>query len=308
MLVSGFTFVRNAIKYDYPVVEAIKSILPLCHEVVVAVGNSGDGTLALIQSIADPRIKIIETIWDDTLRAGGQVLAQETDKAFRATSAQSDWCIYIQADEIMHESDLAVIRASMLEDLTNQNIEGLLFDYLHFYGSYDYLGVARQWYRKEIRVIRNLKGIKSWRDAQGFRWHDGQKLKVVASGGRIFHYGWVKHPEQQQAKQANFDKLWHDDATVQARVGTEKVYQYNGKEPLHKYTGSHPKVMHYRIALANWQFASDPTQVKWSLKERLSYWIEKRTGWRPGEYRNYVMQPPTYRPKPGKGGDGGGID
>jgi len=50
MKVSGFTFVRNAIRYDYPVVEAIQSILPLCTELVVAVGNSDDDTLQLIRS------------------------------------------------------------------------------------------------------------------------------------------------------------------------------------------------------------------------------------------------------------------
>ena len=45
MKVSGFTFIRNAIKFDYPVVEAIKSILPVCDDFFVAVGNSDDNTL-----------------------------------------------------------------------------------------------------------------------------------------------------------------------------------------------------------------------------------------------------------------------
>jgi glycosyltransferase involved in cell wall biosynthesis len=51
MKVSGFTIVRNAIKYDYPIIEAITSILPICDEVIVAVGNSDDDTLGLIRSI-----------------------------------------------------------------------------------------------------------------------------------------------------------------------------------------------------------------------------------------------------------------
>ena len=79
MKVTGFTFIRNAIKYDYPVVEAITSILPICDDFVVAVGNSDDGTLALIQSIHPTKIRIVETIWDDTKREGGKVLALETD-------------------------------------------------------------------------------------------------------------------------------------------------------------------------------------------------------------------------------------
>ena len=48
MKVTGFTFIRNAIRYDYPVKEAILSILPLCDEFVVAVGKSDDDTRSLI--------------------------------------------------------------------------------------------------------------------------------------------------------------------------------------------------------------------------------------------------------------------
>lgn len=36
MKVSGFTFVRNAVKYDYPIVESIQSILPLVDEEIAA--------------------------------------------------------------------------------------------------------------------------------------------------------------------------------------------------------------------------------------------------------------------------------
>ena len=48
MKVSGFSFIKNALIYDFPIVEAIKSILPICDEFVVAVGESDDDTLELI--------------------------------------------------------------------------------------------------------------------------------------------------------------------------------------------------------------------------------------------------------------------
>ena len=82
MKVSGFTIARNAIKFDYPIVEAITSVLPLCDEFIVNVGKCDDGTLELIQSINSPKIKIIESVWDDTLREGGKLLAVETNRAF----------------------------------------------------------------------------------------------------------------------------------------------------------------------------------------------------------------------------------
>ena len=90
MKVSGFTFVRNAIKYDYPVVEAIKSILPLCNEVVVAVGKSEDATLQLIKSIDSPKIRIIETVRDDSFRTGGRVLAMGSTTGGLWVSADAD--------------------------------------------------------------------------------------------------------------------------------------------------------------------------------------------------------------------------
>ncbi len=106
MKVSGFSFIRNAIQYDYPIVEAIQSILPLCDEFVIAVGRSEDQTLSLIQSIQSDKIRIIETVWDDSLREGGRVLAVETDKALAAIAPDSDWAFYIQGDEVVHEKYL----------------------------------------------------------------------------------------------------------------------------------------------------------------------------------------------------------
>jgi len=294
MKVAGFTFIRNALLYDYPIVEAIRSILPICDGVIVAVGQSDDGTLALVQSIQDPKIQIIETVWDDSLREGGRVLAAETDKAFQSIPMEYDWCFYIQADECVHEDDLPVIRAAMEQYLHDPDTEGLLFHYRHFYGSYDFIGHSRRWYRREVRIVRNDKRIRSYRDAQGFRIlrspeAASSKLRVRLIAAHIHHYGWVKHPEAQQRKQQNFNKLWHSDEAVQGMVSDSDAYTYRGDEPLARYLGTHPLVMRPRIQAVNWQFEGDPTQVRRSWKERLSNWVERTTGWRPGEYRNYRL-------------------
>lgn len=211
MFVSGFTIVRNAVKFDYPVVEAIQSILPLCDEFVVAVGKSEDETLQLIRSIGDPKIRIIETTWDDSLREGGRVLADETNKAFDALSEKADWCFYIQGDEIIHEQYHETIRRSMLEWKDDARVDGLLFHYKHFYGSFDFVADSRKWYRNEIRIVRRNPEIRSYKDAQGFRKKDGSKLHVKPVDAYVYHYGWVKPPEAQQAKQQHFHKMWHDD-------------------------------------------------------------------------------------------------
>ena len=290
MKVAGFTFVRNALLYDYPVVEAITSILPICDYFVVAVGRSDDDTLALVRSIGDPKIHIIESVWDDSLREGGRVLAFETDKAFQAIPAEFDWCFYIQGDECVHETDLPVIRACMQQYLQGTKTEGLLFHYRHFYGSYDFVGMSRRWYRREVRIVRNDKNIFSYRDAQGFRKKDGssgKKLKVKLIPAHIHHYGWVRHPGVQQQKQRSFKRLWLSDDGVKKQVGGADAFHYDGAEPLQRYEGTHPKVMLPRIQAQNWQFDTNPANMQWPLKDRISNWVEKLTGWRPGEYRNY---------------------
>lgn len=289
MKVTGFTIIRNAIKYDYPVVEAITSILPICDEFIVAVGNSEDETLQLIKGINSPKIKIIETVWNDSLRQGGQVLAIETNKAFDAIGTDTDWCFYIQSDECVHEKHLASIKEAMLKYKDDIEVDGLLLNYVHFYGSYHYVGNSRRWYRKEIRIIKNDKNIRSYKDAQGFRKTDNVKLSVKPINAKIYHYGWVKPPKAQQAKQENFHKMWHDDEWMKKNIAQVDEFDYSQIDSLQEFKSSHPNVFQNRVKSADWKFNFDPSQIKLSLKDKFLLFIEKTTGWKVGEYKNYKI-------------------
>jgi hypothetical protein len=288
MKVCGFTFIRNAIKYDYPVVEAITSILPICDKFVVAVGKSEDDTLNLIKNISPQKIEIIETVWDDSLREGGRVLAVETDKAFQHITIDYDWCFYIQGDEVVHEKYLPTIKEAMEEHLYDERIDGLLFKYLHFYGSYDYVGESFKWYRNEIRIVRNDKNIYSYRDAQGFRKDDNKKLHVVSIDAYIYHYGWVKDPRTMQKKQEDFNKLWHDDQWVDKNVIKADEFDYSNIDVLKKFTGTHPKVMQDRIEKINWKFDYDLSCNKMKFKDKLKLFFSK-LGCDIGQYKNYKL-------------------
>jgi hypothetical protein len=287
--VSGFTFIRNALKFDYPVVEAISSILPLCDEMIVSIGNSEDATEQLIQSIHSPKIKISYSVWDDLLKEGGKVLAMETDKAFDNVAADSDWCIYIQADEVIHEKYYSVIREAMEKYKDDKSVEGLLFKYLHFYGSYDYVGDSRTWYSHEIRIIRNDKNIRSYRDAQGFRKND-QKLRVKLIDAYIYHYGWVKHPQQQLSKRLQFEKLYSSERFAN-KISREETnaFDYSMIDSLQKFAGTHPSVMKQRLENKNWDFDFDISKKNFSAKQKMLYWVEKKTGKRLFDYRNYKI-------------------
>jgi len=286
MKVCGFTFIRNAIKYDYPIVEAIQSILPICDEFIVAVGNSDDDTLGLIQNISADKIKIVETTWDDTQRKDGKVLAIETNKAFKNIPKDADWCFYIQGDEVIHEKYLPVIKKGMEKHQENKLVDGLLFKYLHFYGSYDYVGDSSQWYNHEIRVVKNNPNIYSYKDAQGFRKNDNEKLDVVEIDAFVYHYGWVKDPKSMQEKQLNFNKFWHDDKWIEDKIEMVSEYEYEKHvSSLKKFEDNHPKVMQERINRINWKFEHDISLNKKSLKDLI-----KRTLYKIGintYYTNY---------------------
>lgn len=287
MKVSGFTFIRNAITYDYPVVEAIRSILPICDEFIVAVGNSDDATLELINQIDIRKIRIIKTTWDDSLREGGRVLAVETDKAYHAVASDSDWAFYIQGDEVMHEKYLEPIKTAMLKWKDHPEVDGLLFDYLHFYGSYDYVGSSSKWYPNEIRIIRKSDKIYSYRDAQGFRKGDDQKLRVKSADACMYHYGWVKNPAAMQRKQENFNKLWHPDSWLEKNVAKAEEFDYSGIDALEVFKGTHPAVMLDRINRKNWKFDYDISFSNLSIKDRIKLLLRKNLGIELG-YKNYT--------------------
>jgi hypothetical protein len=289
MKVTGFSFIKNAVSFQYPIVEAIRSILPLCDEVIVAVGRSEDGTRDLVASI-DPKVRIIDTVWDESIQEGGRVLAAETNKAFSAIGNDSDWCIYIQGDEVLHEDGIDVVRNAMQKWKDHKKVDGLLFNYKHFYGSFDFIGTSSRWYRKEIRVIRNNKSFYSYKDAQGFRKGENQKLRVKPVDAWIYHYGWVREPKAMMAKWKNFGKLylgqeWKDEV--------EKTFtgdfDYSGIDALQKFKGSHPRVMQQRVNSMNWKFDYDISFNKIKMKDRLKDLLEKITGKRPFDHNNYKV-------------------
>ncbi|RYG40538.1 MAG: glycosyltransferase family 2 protein [Chitinophagaceae bacterium] len=287
MKVCGFSFVRNGVKFDYPFVEAIRSILPLCDEVFIAVGASEDTTLETVRAI-DPRVTVIETKWDESLRQGGQVFASETNKAFQAIPLHYDWAFYIQGDEVVHEQYIPAIRKAMEETLDDDKVDGLLFNFLHFFGSYDYIGAKYSWYRREIRIVRNRKDIYSFRDAQGFRQGDNQKLTVKLVDASIYHYGWVRQPRAMLDKIRSSTTLYRGSLTDEEKADTSVQYEYeNAMEPVVPFTGTHPALMKERIQQKNWPFTPNPLLKYASTKDKVKRLIAKWTGWFPGEYKNY---------------------
>ena len=291
MKISGFTFVKNAVKYDYPVVESIQSILPLVDEMVISLGDSEDATNELIASIKSEKIKTIHSVWDKNLRTGGKVLAVETDKAMDAVAADADWLFYIQADEVLHEKYYDAIRKALTAYKDDDQVEGLLFHYLHFYGSYKYLGDGRKWYNKEIRIIKNDKNIRSYRDAQGFR-KNNRKLNVKLLDAFIYHYGWVRNPLFMQQKHRDFGQFWNeeDKHKVWTNIVDQKepAFDYSAIDSIALFDGTHPAVMKNRVEKENWHFEHSVKDKQFkNIKHKFLYFLDKKFGFKPFSYKNY---------------------
>jgi glycosyltransferase involved in cell wall biosynthesis len=290
--ISGFSFVRNALRYEYPIVESLRSLLPLCDEVIVAVGDSDDGTMEAVQSIGDAKLRIIPTQWLPT-EPGWRVLAEQTQIALNA--CRGIWCIYLQADEVLHECDYDTIRRALIAATEDRRVEAFLLRYYHFYGSYDYIGVGRQWYRREVRIVRNTGAVISWGDAQGFRKQlptgKTRPLRARELPAYVYHYGWVRSPRAMMEKLRAQHRLWHDEDWIRQHLPPGELFDYRSAYHVRRFPGTHPAVMHERIARSReWTQLFDPTRLpRAPLRIRLSDWLEQLTGWRIGEYRNFRL-------------------
>ena len=311
MTISGFSFVRNGIKLYYPIIESITSILPLCDEFVIAVGQGDpdDTTREAIAAIGDPKIRIIDTRWEEKFFKKGIINALQTDAAMKACSG--DWLFYLQADEVVHEKDLPAIKNRCQQLLPYQEVEGLLFRYKHFWGDYDHYHAGHGWYPQEIRIIRNMDSIHSYQSAQSFRHfrpyqHPRQeqgtfKLKVARVEAEIYHYGWVRPPHLMQSKNKSLDSVhWGLKRAEEYYRQVPQEFDYGPLNRLAEFHGTHPRVMEKRIASMNWkdrlQFGGKPSSrrephkhERW--KYRLLTFLEKHIlgGKELGGFQNYIL-------------------
>jgi glycosyltransferase involved in cell wall biosynthesis len=266
------TIVRNIEIMDYPAVESIRSLLPLCDEFVVVAGKSDDNTLGRIKEIGDEKLRIIETEWDLSLRRGGQVLSQQTNIGFAA--CKGDWVFYLQADEVIHEKYHAVVRKRMAQYLSDRSVEGLLFRYKHFYGTYwAYQDNFRRWYPRETRVVRRVDEIVSWGDAMDFRRRDGSRLRTRPAGAEIYHYGWVKPPRRMLEKKKQLDHFWHDDEAISRRYDGLAEFAYPDRYFLVPFRETHPQVMAERVRAQDWQLALPRTPLRFWPIRKIAVWL-----------------------------------
>lgn len=299
MKISAFSYVRNGFSYGVPFIESLQSVLPLCDELIVAVGDSTDGTREAIVNLNDSKIKIIDTIWDEKSTREGKIFALQANIAFEGISKDTDWAIHIQADEVLHEQDYDLIRDSIKKADKEPSIEGFLQPFLHFWGDYNNIRNSRRVHRHEIRIFRYNPNIRAYRDSQGFRKYKsiqnylngtekGTKLQVAYLEAPIYHYNGVRSSENMILKINNFTYYYGQSSEI-LEEQPKSEYNYHTIDRVTKFLGIHPAVMSDKIKAYTYVFNHDSKQAIWKKKDKYLQPIEDFLHIRFGEYKNYIL-------------------
>lgn len=259
----GYTFIRNMFKYDYPLREAVFSLLPAVDKYLICECYSDDGTYAelLRWRREEPKIRLFRHKWGD------HYTVQQTLANFLLDHvADGDWCFKLDADEAIHEESWELFR-SLPDLLQDEGATGARFHYTHFMGNYqtefDFM------YRRARRFVQQGHG---WRwDGDACQLADGQG-EFVDVDVEIFHYGKVHEARVGLRKEQDFQALYTDIGFPDPRLaqmreaidGVDYHYLFEGaiqRGEVRHFTGTHPKIMAQRIA--------DAKEAGWEQFERV---------------------------------------
>jgi len=297
MHISGFTYVRNGFTFGYPFIESIQSLLPIVDELIVVVGDSNDGTREAIETLNEPKIRIIDSIWDEENRKNGKIFAQQSNLGIKAI--KGDWAIHLQVDELFHEEGLQQILKCVHTADQRNDLDGLLFPFYHFWGDFGHIRNTRKTHAFEIRAFRNTGKVFAYKDSQGFRIYpseqaflegdSGKKLRVLNTAVPVFHYSYTRNPALMKAKTNFFHRFWHDNQWIESNTN-DADFNYNDVDKLEIFNKSHPHLMQKIIEAQDWDFNYKPQQSNMNWINYFLYQFEKLTGVRPFSYRNYKLK------------------
>lgn len=213
MRLSGFTFLRDAERLGYPFEQSIRSILPICDEFVVALGQGGDATRERLVAMQEPKLRIIDTVWNESMRSRGFVYGQQ--KMIGHYCCNGQWAFYLEGDEVIHEKDLPAISQALDAHTDDPRVEAFAFHYHHFFGSHHWRAIGPGWYRTAVRIIRNTCRAYS-PDGLFFAVSDrgNKRLRypnAVVLDEHIYHYGHVRPARLMREKLATVGKYWNDN-------------------------------------------------------------------------------------------------
>jgi glycosyltransferase involved in cell wall biosynthesis len=243
--ISVYTTTYNSIDQEYCIVEGIRSALGFADEVIVVDSHSNDGTVEAIESINDPRIKIYEIDWLPRIGWAMYKIA----KSMAIGRCTKDWCVLMDADEVFHELDYDKIKKVPYS--VADNIIGVKFNTLHFYGDYKHLlNGSKSWkdlYTNKVYMVRNGLGIHHGNSGMDIDAHVdryGIPLKqeyLVHLNISAFHYGHIRSDAAYLKKQNRMHSFYEGK-----EVNNTAIDRIDLKN-LGTFIGTHPITMKNRV-------------------------------------------------------------
>lgn len=113
--IGGYMFISKGIEFDYPFIEAIESLLPVCDQIAVTFFTDEDYELFKQKFPNEPKIKtckLDQRRFDESVGKERLSLWQNFTKNMLTT----EWQFLLQADEILHENSYDLIRLAVERD------------------------------------------------------------------------------------------------------------------------------------------------------------------------------------------------
>lgn len=242
MTLGGNVCIRNGFALDYCWREAVKSLLPICDEVVICDIESTDGTREWIDAWAakEPKINVVSHPWTDPVR-DNQWWPEIVNYARQ--HLKTDWFIQLDADEILFEEDYELVK----DAAKNQRV--CYCRRLNFWSDPQHLipeGVCCG--SKVLRIAGTKMPIPS-----DYPYEPANETcaRAVESQIRIGHYGFLRHRAQFFTKAKVVHKIWSGE--LDPRLASAE--NFKGKwstmpgvtgweDRLVAYSGTHPKIIH----------------------------------------------------------------
>jgi glycosyltransferase involved in cell wall biosynthesis len=175
--VSGYTTTRNCIEQKYPYMEAIKSMLQFCDQVVVVDGGSTDGTWESLVELSkkDDRIIINQNKrdWSHPRFA----VFDGLQKAYARSLCTAEWCWQMDSDEVVHEDDYQKVKTLIKQMPKSMHL--LALPVIEYWGGSEKVRIdVNPW---KWRLSKNLPHITHGIPKQ-FRKYDEDNQLYAAQG------------------------------------------------------------------------------------------------------------------------------
>lgn len=209
MKLTGVLPLRNGVKLAYPFDMAIRSLQRACDDVIIGVDPGDDDTLDRVRAMG---VNVVETRWDLSNHRGHDGRSDEiADQTKRLCDMVTDgWTLSLQADEVIHEGDVATIRDA-IDVCDKSGASAMEMVRLYFYG---HLGqYRRDWTVPLVRIFKTGQWSPDYMSGAMQFVPVGRQQKVPI-GPFMYHYSRMGNPQSVADRVRNLDHFYHRPESI----------------------------------------------------------------------------------------------